>query len=222
MSMTTWIQVDDRWRKTVIWGSASAITSLIERLDSSLPTEWTRNRKAEANYQLRGGEFPDAFCYVRHVEQSEVWLWLNQPSPTRLVGGNVIPATSLREYHKHAAETILQFRAQVLEPAAATTGAHIEDSPIGPLTQASPAVMEFLWQFVDITPRTIPLTQSSLPKWRAFVIAARTTNATFDPTELATWFEAKGWSQADARALADKFFEDAWLLSAYDEARQPA
>ena len=82
--------------------------------------------------------------------------------------------------------------------------------------------MESLWQFVDTAQRVFPLKGQSISDWRDFVISARTANASFDPDEFAAWFERKGWSRTDARLLADKFFEDAWLLSAYDEARKPA
>jgi hypothetical protein len=223
MSLTTWIQIDDRWRKTVVWAKTpAALTSLIERLDQTLPTGWKRNRQAEERYQFRGGESAAAICYARPVDHAEVWLWLNQPSPVRLVGGNVIPANALGDYRRHAAETILQFREQVLEPTVAATQAHIEENRIGPLSQVSPAVMEALWQFADVAPRVFPLDDNSRSKWRNFVIAARTANATVDPDEFATWFETKEWSRTDARLLANKFFEDAWLLSEYDEARKPA
>lgn len=221
MGFTDWIKIDQDWRRTVVWGTSTAISDLISRLDRSLPPDWKRNEEAEARYQLRGGAFPSSLCYTRAVEGTEVWLWLNRPAPVRLIGGNVIPARH-SEYSRLAAETITQFRRDVLEPALASTGAHLEENRIGLQSQVSPDVMESLWLFVDTARRVFPLNGQSLSNWRDFVISARTANASFDPDEFAAWFERKGWSRTDARLLADKFFEDAWLLSAYDEARKPA
>ncbi len=221
MGFADWIKTELDWRRTVVWGTSTAISDLISRLDNPLPPNWMRNKEAEALYQLRGGAFPSSLCFTRAVEGTEVLLRLNKHSPVRLLGGNVIPARA-SDYRRLAAETIDQFRRDVLDPALASAGAHLEENRIGLQSQVSPDVMESLWQFVDTAQRVFPLKGQSISDWRDFVISARTANASFDPDEFAAWFERKGWSRTDARLLADKFFEDAWLLSAYDEARKPA
>ncbi len=222
MSIREWIDTDLNWRRTIIWGSAESITNLIERIDLALPTDWSRNLKAEENYKLRGGEAPSALCYVRRVGAGEVWLWMNRPSPKRLIGANVIPTQNLGDYRRHAAEAIAEFRTRILEPLLTNSGVVVEENRTGPYDTVTADVMEHLWELADRPERTFPLTGTATDVWRDLIIEGRKSNVAIDPDNLKHWFERRGWQPRDARHLADRFFEDVWLLSAYDEARQPA
>lgn len=223
MDQPRYFETDTAWRELVVWGSPEQIARLLDLIDQRLPTGWRRNPAAEDRYKRTGGSVPAAYCYVRSVGGADVWLWLNQPAPTRLVGGNVIPAPDHTAGSVQlVSDTITTFRETVLVPASNLCGVRLDANRVGPLSQVTADVMEVLWQFADVAKRTLPLQPVTLAKWRAFVIAARSAGAAFAAEELAGWFQDKGWPPADARALADKFFEDAWLLSEYDEARKPA
>ncbi|MBY0514353.1 MAG: hypothetical protein K2P78_10630 [Gemmataceae bacterium] len=221
MTQNDAIPVHTAWRDLVIYGSKSVVEQLLNRIDDSLPSDWSRNTEAEERARRRGTTTPQSRCYVRRLDGYDVWLWLSRASDSRLQGGLVEP-TRRDRYLEDGAEAILDFRTRVLELAADGLTLVLLENRVGPHSKLTGTVQEKLWSFQEASGLEWPIREAAARAWREFVIAAYLSRAIIITNELEDWLIKLGWTRDRAGAVIDRLETDIALLGEYEEAEIPA
>ena len=215
------VKVSLDWRDLVIAGQPKQLDTFLAVVEQTLPPDWKRDIPVEQLAIPRGTSFPSSRCFVRSVGDGKVYLWLTRVSDYRIQGSLIEPSPDL-PYQQTIAETICDFRARILEPAAKACGMAISHDRFGPLSLVPIAVQIALWWFYESSPPGWPPTGDAVRRWREFVLAAHQNPVAFDHDEFLAWLEEKGWDRDSANALIKQFFHDVTLLREYEELRETA
>lgn len=209
------------WRHLMIAGPKDRVDDLLARVEQSFPPGWERNTTAEQRAAAYRGSLRRSRCYARKLDGRDVWLWLDRPSDLRVQGGLVEPTKPVR-YAEDVAEAILDFRARVLEPAAAAAGLVVGSSRLRPLSAVSGEVLDALWAYCESSRFTWPPAGDALLPWREFVIRAHQDHPAFNLDELKSWLTDKGFPADQVRPLFDRLVSEDRFLDQYDDLRQLA
>jgi hypothetical protein len=213
------IDVIESWKRVLIEGKPEQIERLLQDIETRLLRKgWCRDQAGEAKMARSPTQRERLRCFQSGANHGpRVLLCLNQVSERRIRGGRYSLIDGGANEPTEVADTVADVIKSVLTPSASALGLKVTVPRLGRASQVPPRTLAALYMFSDSWAGTWPLSAEAEQSWRQFIITASHDDTAFDPDELMDWFVSNGWSSEAARALTDRFINEAALLADYEE-----
>ncbi len=215
--------VFNAWRHMLITGQPDQLDRLEGEMGRRfLELGWSRDTAREGKLNRDPYQRNRFMCWVSGPARGpRVLLLLNRATSRRVRGGSYDLLDDPNGTGLNGMAGIVQ-RAltEIVEPAAAAIGLTITYPRLGPISRVGPRTTAIMTGFAESAAGQWPLPKPLEPEWRRFVAGACRDDVAFEPAELKAWFAANGWDDGASAELSRRFFADAELLAAYDEAEE--
>lgn len=198
------------WRSSLYRGDPAVIDRFLDRIDSTLPANWTR----DCGYEQTRLRPERIHCYLFEEDGVAARLWLQRVTATRVRGG---PIQVLR--HPPSGDTgqvarlVADFADACVLSAARETGIHCTRPVFGPRSAVTPAAEMLFTRFADTSDGNWPLTSPTQEMWEELISGCLADQVAIDRDELANWLAHSGWDQKDIALIVNQFFADSELLA---------
>jgi hypothetical protein len=209
-----------RWANWRVRGDESTLAKTLENIDASPPPAWgTRVQVGNALVPRletrRYRFFPEGPLSSPWYFQIEYWV--GQELRAGGIVGNHGPVDWVDARSNAAMSELIRFLDTVIIPAATKAGATVYDpTQVELFLDELPFDLRHQFTKFDTKVRKVlPFEWKEAEAWDELVVAAYRSSATFDAERLVGWFGSRGWSEADAKELAERLFDGCRLLSHY-------